>query len=424
MKKQPPNIPKSPGVYFFHEKKKITYIGKAQNLKIRATSYFNGRDHDIRKKQMVGEASSLTWQKAESDVEALILEAELIKKHRPKYNVLMRDDKQYLYVVFTRGELPKIIFTHQPAKDQSHIGPFTDAWAVRYVLKTLRRTFPYCTCKEIHKRRCQMAEIGKCLGICCLEKNKFEKSEWRALNKEYRKNIHYIKNILSGKHKRTLKNLTEEMERASKSRNYEEAAAARNQIRALESVFKHRFIVKRDEIIYSNKGLLYLKNILNLKEPPKRIEAYDISNLQGRLAVGSMVVFTDGKPDKNEYRKFRIRMPNRPNDTAMIREIISRRLNHPEWPYPDIMLIDGGKGQLNAALSIFRLAMSKDLTDIKIVSLAKREEELYLPNGKIIKLKEGPPPLLHLLQHLRNEAHRFAITYHRKRRSAMGLTKI
>ena len=435
MKKQPPNIPKSPGVYFFREKKKIIYVGKAQNLKIRLASYFNGRSPDTRKKQMTAQAGSLTWQKTESDVEALILEAELIKKHRPKYNVLMRDDKQYLYVVFTREEFPKIIFTHQPTKNQTHIGPFTDAWAVRYILKSLRRAFPYCTCKEIHKRRCQMAEIGRCLGVCCLDKSKFEAAEYSGLKKTYQKNIRYIKNILSGKHNRVRSVLEKEMKKASYRQNYEMAGQILNQIQALENIFKHRFIIKRDDIIYKNKGLEYLRNLLDLKKPPKRIEAYDISNIQGKFAVGSMVVFTEGQPDKNEYRKFRIRMPNQPNDTAMIREILTRRLNHPEWPLPDVILIDGGKPQLNAALAIFRhrppsrkaSAEHSKSEDIKVIALAKREEELYLPaqaglpDGKIIKLKNGPPSLLHLSQHLRNEAHRFAITYHRKRRSAKYL---
>lgn len=446
MKSQPYHVPKTPGIYFFRENGNIIYIGKAQNLKMRISSYFAGRKTDIRKRRMVHEADALDWRETESDVEALILEAEFIKKHRPKYNVLMRDDKQYLYVGFTKEKFPKIIFTHQPSKfpipksqipnkpqipnsknknlkARSHkltvsfIGPFTDAWAARYILKTLRRAFPYCTCKEIHKRRCQMAEIGRCLGICCLVKLHFPVKEYDTKQKEYKKNILYIKNILSGKHQHVLKTLEREMKIKSAERKYEEATEARNQIWAIENIFKHRFIIKRDEIIYKNKGLEYLKNLLGLKKPLKRIEAYDISNIQGKYAVGSMAVFTDGQPDKSEYRKFRIRMPNRPNDTAMIYEVISRRIGHPEWPYPDVMLIDGGKGQLNAALAIFRHRKSKDLMNIKFVALAKREEELYLPNDKIIKLKEGPPALLHLLQYLRNEAHRFAVSYHRKRRS-------
>ena len=365
---------------------------------------------------MVSEADSLDWRETASDIEALILEAELIKKHRPKYNVLMRDDKQYLYVGFTNEEFPKIFFTHQPIKDREpdYIGPFTDAWAARYILKSLRRAFPYCTCKEIHKRRCQMAEIGRCFGVCCVNKKLFPENIYKFGVKKYKSSIRFIKNILSGKHTRVLKMLKQEMALASGKRNYEEAAQIRNQIRALENIFKHRFIVRRDDVIYKNKGLEYLKNILGLKNPPKRIEAYDISNIQGKLAAGSMVVFTDGRPDKNEYRKFRIRMPNRPNDTAMIREVLTRRLNHPEWPLPDVALIDGGKPQLNAALSA---ASGRRLpADSRIAALAKREEELYLPNGKIIKLKSSPPPLLHLLQHLRNEAHRFAISYHHKRR--------
>ncbi len=373
------------------------------------------------------------WRKTDSDVEALILEAELIKKYLPEYNVLMRDDKQYLYVGFTKEKFPKIFFTHQLRRpdritrrgseprpkgvEAKYIGPFTDAWAVRYILKSLRRAFPYCVCKETHKRPCQQAEIGRCLGVCCLENERAKKiyDDFEDRRIQYRNNVKIIKAVLSGKYSRVLKTSRRGMKMAANNKNYEEAGSLRDQIQALENIFKHRFIIKRDEVIYKNKGLEYLKNVLGLPETPKRVEAYDISNIQGKFAVGSMVVFDDGRPDKNEYRKFRIRMPNRPNDTAMIREVLSRRLNHTEWPMPDVMLIDGGKPQLNSVLSIVKPRRF----NIKIIALAKREEELYLPDGKIMKLKEGPPALLHLLQHLRNEAHRFAVSYHRKRRSRL-----
>lgn len=476
MKEPPTSIPNSPGIYLFKKGGKTLYIGKAQNLNMRLASYFQKSNGDMRKIQMVREADALVWKESGSDIEALILEAEMIKKHCPPYNILMRDDKRYFYVGFTRSKsseqtkytLPKIFLTHQPYKKLSassyqlsskklkaksyklkanFVGPFTDGAAIKYTLRILRRAFPYCTCKEIHKRPCQQSAIGNCLGICCVDPkraNQFypERSE---LAKKYQKNIRMVKLVLGGRGKKLLDTLKKEMARASEKKEYEKAAIFRNQIFALENIFEHRTLLRRDENLHTEKGLRYTAALLRLVKPPHRIEAYDISNIQGKKAVGSMVVFTNGSPDKREYRHFNIRFPEKPNDVAMIQEIISRRLAHTEWPYPDVIVIDGGKGQRNAAESALRnfritnpklwvnsthrpelvegqknskpqIANNKSQITPKIIALAKKEEELYLPDGKIIKLKEEPQPLLHLLQFIRNEAHRVAITHHRKKR--------
>ncbi|MDP2676801.1 MAG: GIY-YIG nuclease family protein [bacterium] len=423
------NIPHTPGIYFFSArggsafggKNKIIYIGKAKNLKERISSYFSRQNTDIRKINMVREATTLIWQETLSDAEALIQESELIKKYRPKYNIVMRDDKQYFYVRFSDEEFPRITLTHQPNKTQSSkpkaqssfIGPFTDGASLKQTLKLLRRAFPYCTCKEKHKRICQHASIGNCLGICCID-SAYKKAlfpDYTHRVSHYKKNVHSIKNVLSGKGKKMTEQMQKDMARLSRIQHYEKAALIRDQLYALENIFSHKHILRREETVYAHKGVVYLKNILHTHENPKRIEAYDISNIQGKDAVGSMVVFTDGKPDKNEYRKFNIRLPARPNDVGMMKEIIARRFSNP-WPLPDVMVIDGGKAQLNAALH----GIKNQELRIKVIALAKREEELYLPSGKIIKLKEGPKPLLHLLQYIRNEAHRFAITFHRRKR--------
>lgn len=447
MKNKPKNIPHTPGIYFFKKGKTIIYIGKANNLKERISSYFSKQNIDPRKIDMVHEATALSWQETLSDAEALIREAELIKKYAPQYNIVMRDDKQYFYVGFSRSTssgqahntFPRIFLTHQPHKKlrvtsyelRDYIGPFTDGASLKQTLKLLRRAFPYCTCKEKHKRVCQHASIGNCLGICCTRSPHIKAlfPDYGKRASQYKKNVRIIKNILSGKGKKMIQQMQKNMVRLSRIQQYEKAALARDQLYALENIFSHKHIIKREETVYAHKGITYLKNALHLKKIPHRIEAFDISNIQGIDAVGSMIVFTGGEPNKNEYRKFKIRTPERPNDVGMIKEIVSRRLSN-AWTLPDIMVIDGGKTQLNTAKnalrnfqfqilnskSIFNFQIAKKITKIEVVALAKREEELYLSNNRIIKLKEGPAPLLHLLQYIRNEAHRFAITYHKKRR--------
>lgn len=423
--------PHNPGVYFFKNKSgEIIYIGKARNLRMRLSSYFKKDEMDFRKLAMVCEASKIYWQELSSEVEALIREAALIKKYRPKYNVLMRDDKQYFYVGITRDKFPKIFITHQPQTIQPRrlgsLGPFTDGWALKSVLKTLRRAFPYCQCsikgRQQHSRPCQQAAIGRCPGICCLKEKEWTKfyPDAKKRLKKYKENIEIIKKILSGKHASVVKKTLKEMSAASAGKNYELAAELRDELRALENIFEHRPFLSRDDESWRQKALGYLKTTLGLKSA-KRVEIFDVSNFQGKMAVGSMAVFTDGETDKNEYRKFKIRVRNTPDDIAMIKEILSRRFKHDDWPKPDLIIVDGGKAQLNAALVVRTrfLPLWSELgsNHYKLAALAKREEELYLPDGKTIKLKEGPEPLLRLLAHMRDEAHRFAIAYHKKLRS-------
>jgi len=397
---------------------------------MRLLSYFRQDALDPRKRAMVKEAAKLDWQETNSDIEALLLESELIKKNGPKYNIVMRDDKKYFYVAFTREEFPRIFITHQPKSGQSrafswtkpgfvqYLGPFTDGGAIKSVLKMLQKAFPYCRCSgrknSAHQRPCQNAELGKCLGICCLKKEKIGEfyPEAKKLKKAYAKNISSIKKVLSGGFKKILSGLKKEMDASARAKNYEKAARARDQICALENIFEHKPYLARDDQTWKAKGLKYLADILGLKKI-ERLEAFDVSNIQGKLAVGGMAVFINGTEAKNEYKKFRIRLGESPNDPAMIKEIVSRRLKHDDWPVPEVMLIDGGKGQLGAAL-LAKYGTGKNIT---IAALAKREEELYLADGRVIKLKEGPEPLLHLLAALRNEAHRFAIAYHKNLRS-------
>lgn len=449
---KPRQISIKSGVYVFRNaKQKPLYIGKAGNLKKRLVSYWL-KNASSKTQRLVREATSLAWRETDSEIEALILEARLIKQYMPKYNVLMRDDKNYFYVGMTREEFPRIFITHQPlsrlsahslrlsAKNKitpkaesrerkaTIVGPFTSGNALKTTLKLLRRIFPYCTCKTAHKRKCLNAEIGRCLGYCC-DKRKTQNAERK---KEYRKNIKTIIAILRGKKQKLLAELKKRMREKSQKQEYERAALLRNQVAGLEDIFAHKNVlelptVKQNWLVLEQK----LRLLLGAKKQIHRIEGYDISNISGTDATGSMVVFSNGKPDKKECRTFKIKTVRGANDPAMIGEVIARRLNHKEWQYPDIMVIDGGKAQHNAANAAFaeirrrhadkrrktsrlrKSAYSQRESAIIIVALAKREEELYTEKRNApIPLKTLDRDVLHLFQVVRDEAHRFAKKYH------------
>lgn len=413
--------PSKPGIYFFLDKSgKILYIGKARNLKLRLLSYADLESVGSQKVKMLEVAGRVEWKVLDSDIEALIEEAIAIKRFKPPFNVVFRDDKQYFFVGFSRERFPRVFVTHQPRGVEvrlqglyrsrtSVIGPYTDGAALKSVLGSLKRIFPYCTCKEKHKRPCVRSEIGRCLEICCL-KNPPEND---AREKIYKQNIRAIKNVLRGRKQDVLKSIEREMNAFSKKQNFEEAKTRRDQFFALENVFRHAPIIKRELNPERAKALVLAKNLLKLPDLPRRIEGYDISNIQGTNAVGSMVVFQDGEPKKEDYRLFKIRYKKTPDDTAMHQEVLLRRLKHDEWPLPDLFLIDGGLGQLNAAKKVLELYK----LNIPVVSLAKSKEELWVSSARKFPLKTLSPILLHLFQHIRNESHRFAINFHRKRRS-------
>jgi excinuclease ABC subunit C len=407
IKKRIVNAPQSPGVYIFkNRKRQVLYVGKAANLRNRLKSY-TGRGW---KEDMLKHATSVNWIELSSDIEALIKEAELIKGYKPRFNFMMKDDKNYAYVSFSNDKFPRITTTHQPSESDkaTFIGPFTDGVGLKRVLRLLRRGFPYCTCsaKLKHKRSCVNAQIGKCLGYCCLDK-----AAAKAELAEYKSNINYIKKVLTGKSKGLARQLEKKMMTVSHQQKYEEAASIRNQLTSINRIFEHSPFLKRDLQAERQKALIVLKELLRLDHVPERIEGYDISHHQGSESVASMVVFADGLPQKSEYRKFKMRTVEGINDPAMMAEVLTRRIRHKEWPKPDLIIVDGGKAQLNASKK--KLKSKK----IAIASLAKRDEELFITTNKHpFKLKRLPPPLLNLVTHVRDEAHRFAISFHRKRR--------
>ena len=431
-------IPQSPGVYFFKDGRgKILYIGKAANLRARLSSYLrevrlpSGSRTSLKLDSLLKEAAKLDWEIMNSEVEALIKEAELIKKYRPKYNVLMRDDKNYFYVGFTEEKYPKIFLTHQPRGGADYIGPFTEGGVLRSALKTLHHAFPYCTCKQSHKQPCLNAKLRKCLGYCCLIDQNLAFKNRLALprNKSdlqnfglYAKNISAIKKILSGKNRALTKQLKKDMQRLSAAKKYEEAGRARDQIRALERIFEHRDVIKQDMPSESEKALRALSSILGI-ENINRIEAYDIANIHGKFAYGGIAVWENGSLKKDDYRIFKINSVSGSNDPAMIREVLSRRFNHPEWLFPEVIIIDGGKPQLGAALEVKKIWVKNLLprskfSKLKIVALTKNKKHVgdhVFINGqkKPIALDLLPPPLKNLILHLDSEAHRFAIKHYR-----------
>src|SRR3989344_8624704 len=337
---KPKTIPTYPGVYIFWKKKLPLYVGKAANLKKRVSSYFK-KHSGWKVSELRAEAARLEFIVLKSEIEALIKEAELIKRWRPKYNILMRDDKSYTYIALTNEKFPRFYFTHQPIagavenqklkskfKKSIYIGPFVESGLAHQALKMLRRIFPYCTCKALHNGKCVNTQIGRDLGFCC-EKGRSATDDERNA---YQKNIGAITAILSGKKIVLLKELTREMRASAKRQEFEKAAKLRDQVFGLESLAAHRGVAlsKRAETPY-HKIERVLQNIFTTKVPLRRVEAYDIANISGKDSAASMVVFYDGRPDKSQYRKFKIKTVAGANDVASIREVLTRRFAHAEW---------------------------------------------------------------------------------------------
>ncbi|PIR41717.1 MAG: hypothetical protein COV30_02205 [Candidatus Yanofskybacteria bacterium CG10_big_fil_rev_8_21_14_0_10_37_15] len=408
LKEQIKKLPRDPGVYNFKDdKNKSLYIGKASNLKNRLKSYVE--TNDIRFKTMMSFARKLDFIETKSDIEALILESQLIKDFMPQFNIMLRDDKQYFHVGFTKDVFPKLFLTHQPQGfDAKFIGPFTDGSILKSTLRFLRKIFPYCTCKNAHNNLCLNYHIGKCPGFCCL-KDSPERSRRIAEEKEYLKNIATLKEVLNGKRKSLIKALTKKMISAAQKENFEMAIKIRKKVDDLKRIFENAMIIRN--IQPRNNTLKELSRILKIPKPLFRIEGYDISNIQGTNAAGSMVVFENGISNKSQYRKFKIKIGKTPNDILMLGEIFERRFNHPEWRRPDLILVDGGKGQLNATQKAIELSGE----NIPVMSLAKGKYEIFSTTlKKPIPMTSMPPSVQNLIKNIDAEAHRFAISYYRR----------
>jgi len=436
-------LPKAPGVYAFKNKGEILYIGKAANIRERVKNHFQRPtaiwEQLILLRQGFGGQRKIGYIKTKSEIEALIFEANLIKKHLPRYNIVWRDDKNYFFVGVTKEDFPRVFWTHQTKKLKienlklkiDFIGPFVDGKALKQTLKILRKVFPYRSCKTLPTRKagtrpCLWYQLSRCPAPCQIQSKLAREINLAVkLKKECQSNAKNLMKILQGKKTHVLKNLKEEMKIASKIQDFEGAAKIRDQIEALEKVLAHAKIFEFQPSPKTNWPQIQknLGAILKTKKRISRIEAYDISNIQGQEATGSMVTFINGKPDKNFYRRFKIKIFGKPNDLAMIKEVLKRRFAHSEWRSPELILIDGGIAQLNTALKI-RNERQETKDKIKVISLAKKKNELFIENQRgPILLKGLPREIFNLILQLRDEAHRFAISYHKKLRIKVLIPK-
>lgn len=540
------SLPNEPGIYQFKNKKEnIIYIGKAKDLKKRVSSYFTNKSfndpyYEDKINDLVKRINSIEYIVTENEKEALILENILIKKHRPRFNVFMRDSKSYPWVMITYSEkFPRIRLMRNPRhydSDNLFLGPYTDKKEIQRILRDLRKIFPYCSCKRKVRQKgrpCLYFQLKLCPGPCV----------GKIKQNEYRENIKQIEMFLKGETSELKKEIEEKMKVAAKNKNYEIAAYWRDKLQAIENTTTKQHVllneeldkdiigyyrkekyaavviihvregkftnkspftlnleeklVKKEEILtslleqyyhdtlqnlpdimivpelYSNLNLLrdYLrdkkrhlrirtphesnefalmrisqknakvmvnqqirmedlklkegeelqeileaiKDLLDLTTIPRIIEGFDISNIEGKDATGSMVYFLEGKPYKKKYRHYNIRSKSTPDDVGMIKEVVFRRYSkilEREGTLPDLILIDGGKGQLNAATKIL-----KELgIEIPVISLAKRLEEIFIPNKEESIILPDDSSVLKLFQQIRDEAHRFAVRLHKTRR--------
>lgn len=539
-------LPPKPGVYqFLDQDGRIIYIGKAKNLRARVRQYFGRNDSRPQIPFLLKDARDINYTVVGNELESLYLENTLIKQHHPKYNIDLKDDKNYAFIKIDYStQIPTIgyarKFESMPDSKRTglpgkYFGPYSAAYKIRQTLNLARRIFSYCSSEKVSSRPCFYYHMHRCPGVC-IGKISLE---------EYRAHLEKIVKFLKGDTAGAAKDIKQEMLKAAKAKKFETAARLRDQLRALELLSEKQNVIlpkplnwdavalttnetfacinlfkirqgkmfDKENFIYKLPGLAtgpaeplqtflenyyletsdapraillpqtvsntsalqsliktrfkhavkllspkkgqglkllqlgtanaeeYLKNWLagkadtrdkinqalgqlqtelNLPNAPRRIECYDISNIQGTNPVGSMVVFIDGQPKKNEYRKFKIRKQDTPDDFAMMKEMLTRRfarLNSQDsaerWPVPDLIVIDGGKGQLSAALSVLRAAKR----DLPIIGLAKQLEEIFLPGKTNPVILTHDQPGLQLLQRLRDEAHRFGITFHRQLRS-------
>ncbi|WP_437222929.1 excinuclease ABC subunit UvrC [Planctomicrobium sp. SH661] len=422
-------FPRAPGVYLMKDKLgRVIYVGKAVNLRSRAGSYFlSAAAVDRRTADLVPEIADLDYIQTDSEVDAVLLEARLIKDIQPRFNQELKDDKTFPYLqISMREDFPRVEFTRKPAtKGVKLYGPFTSAKKLRGMIGVLQKIFKFRTCslnivEEEEKwrwfRPCLLASIHQCTAPCNL----------RISKEEYREDIRRLRMFLDGKKERLLRELAKEMQEAAKERKFEKAARLRDEIKALETLNLRGNLNDhvQPEVFYIDprKGLIGLKKIFHLEKVPRVIEGMDIAHLQGGETVASMVQFIDGLPFKHGYKRFKIRTVEGVDDFASMREVVSRRLRRLQQEgtaFPDVLLIDGGKGQLNAALAAMKAI---DVPAPFTISLAKREEEVYVPGEDHPRQLGRHSYALRLLQYVRDEAHRFAQSYHHtlRRKSTFG----
>lgn len=459
LKKKLQELPKEPGVYFHKNSAgEIIYVGKASVLRNRVRQYFQkSRTRDVKTNALVSEINDTDWMVVESEVEALFLEAEMVRRYMPRYNILLRDDKAMGYIrVDYDSDYPTVSTTRRPLDDGAkYFGPYLSMYAVKQALRVLRRVFPFATKRVTGQKRANLQyHLGLDPGL---------ESGKTSLD-DYRKNLRRLMSVIQGKKLDIVREIEKEMKQASSEQRFEEAGRLRNQLRFLSELGKQIIFSDKEFMdISKDRALVQLAEIFGMEDVPRRIEGYDISHMNGTNVVASMVVFTNGVSDKSQYRKFK--MANQRNDDAgNIRETIKRRFsarNIKSWGEPSLVLIDGGKPQVNAALE----AMKEAGVVVPCVSIAKREEEVIIHKTKssidtkkieslIIKPEPGVfvrddgdyyvvnlhvgkvnasshsknlrggltlspyDDTVKLFQRIRDESHRFAVSYHSSLRTA------
>jgi excinuclease ABC subunit C len=404
------SLPSSPGVYIYKDiEGKVIYVGKAINLKKRVSSYFQKQHHGLygyKIDLLVASIASIETIMVNMEMEALFLEAELIKRYKPKYNVLSRDDKNYLYVRISRDRYPVIDFVRQKYNDKSsYYGPFSAGSRVRSYMFKLRRIYPFITHSSWPKYSSKLEmQIGTSPPI-------------DISTDKYHATIKQIKQVLSGRVSKRMTTIKREISSLSNRRLYEEAAELKKEYDVLHSFSNTKFSEESIFSVHDDSTLTALAKQLGISSGLKRIECFDISNLSYSNIVASMIVFINGLPSSGQYRHFKIRGLNVNDDFASMKQVISRRIKHEQWGRADLIIVDGGKGQLSAALEAIKESNYKT----HIIGLAKRLETIITFNQNTNSFEEITlglhHPVTHLLQRIRDEAHRFAITFQRQSRN-------
>lgn len=404
LKQKLAELPVAPGVYFHKNASgEIIYVGKAAVLKNRVRQYFQKSHKDIKTEALVREIVDTDWIVVDTEMDALFLESEMIKRYMPKWNILLRDDKAVSYVRITMNEeVPYITFTRNPIDDKAtYIGPFYGKTAVEKAVRSLRRIFPYYT-KPYTGRKTLDTDLNLTPGI----------EIGKCTPRDYKRNLRKLIRYLEGGREKLLKELEKTMRSAAAKGDYELAAEARDQLFGLKEL-KRKIVFSDKEFldISSDQALKQLQEILGLAKPPRRIEGYDISHQSGTNTVGSMVVFINGAAARSEYRKFRVRSSTNDDLKSMV-EVISRRLKHREWDLPDLIILDGGEAQVNAVLPLV------EPLGIAVIGRNKSGDHsrnakvrLVIPDNYYLELPNNSH-VARLIARIDEEAHRFAVTYH------------
>lgn len=415
-------MPKEPGVYLFlNSKDEVIYVGKAKDLKSRVSSYFSKSIPQGEKtKNLVNSISKIKYVVVNSEIESFLLEANLIKKYSPLYNVRFTDGKAYPFIRITiKEDYPKILTSRREEdKNSLYFGPYPNASAMKIVLRIARKIFPFQSSVHTSNRVC----FYNHLSLCPCSETIATKEAKRA----YRNTVKHIVNFFQGKTQKVLQDLEKERDIASRNEDFETASIVQKKISDILLVTTpvHKsFEYEVNPNLLEDQRLEEVKELVSVLQAHKisikklqRIECFDISNINGKQATGSMVVFVDGEKQTSFYRRFKIRSDTsgKPNDFLMMKEVLSRRLRHKEWAYPDLIIVDGGKGQVSYAFQ----AIKNSHLEIPVVGLAKKIETIITSDFRSIQLPNDSRAIK-LLMRIRDEAHRFAITYHKKLRWAV-----